>query len=91
MCTQGGRESQFAYTFEKEFEILQRLQALLENVCLGLVLGLVVLSVTAACVLLTFCPFLLNCCFLDFVNTREVRFVFLGYGMQKFYSVYSDH
>lgn len=91
MCTQGGRESHFARTFKEEFEILQRLQIALENICLSLVLGLLLLSVTAASVLLIFPLFLVNCCFLDSVNIWEVGFIFLGYSMQKSHSVYSDY
>ena len=91
MCTQGGRESHFAHTFKEEFVILQRLQIVLEDICLGLVLGLLLLRVTAASVLLTFPLFLVNCCFLDSVNIREVGFIFLGYSMQKSHSMYSDY
>lgn len=86
MCTQGGRESHFAHTFKEEFE----LQKVLENICLSLLLGLL-LIITAASVLLTFPLFLVNCCFLYSVSTREVNFIFLGCSTQKSHSVCSDY
>lgn len=84
MCTQGGRESYCPHTFKEGIEILQRLKIVLENFCLGLLLGLLLLlSVRASCVFLIFTLLLVNCCFLDSVNIREVGFIFWGYSMQK--------